>query len=108
VVVDSGILVTPIADIILSLMLTLLVRNLRPWFDSEYFFGAISGCFSQATRLPVFNETGSFCARDSSLIRRGTQAVELTGCETFVWLAALLPELLVPSGNPDVRECNPP
>jgi hypothetical protein len=39
-------LVTPIADIILSLMLTLLVRNLRPWFDSEYFFGAISGCFS--------------------------------------------------------------
>jgi hypothetical protein len=47
VVVDSGILVTPIADIILSLiMLTLLVRSLRPWFDSEYFFGAISGCFS--------------------------------------------------------------
>jgi hypothetical protein len=56
----------------------------------------------------VFNETGSFCASGSSLIFLGTQAVKLTGWKTLGWLAALLPELLVSSGNPDVRECNPP
>jgi hypothetical protein len=34
VVVDSGILVTPIADIVFSFNVDLLVTSLRPWFDS--------------------------------------------------------------------------